>query len=240
MTSSSSEDDPPERSADSPAGRDPAWGEFDRYVSALFSLEDEAVTAGLERSSREGLPDIRVSSPHARFLELLVRLRGARRVLEIGTLGGFSTIFLARGVGPAGCVVSLEIDAHHAEVARTNLRDAGIHDRVRVLVGDAHETLARLIAEPTEPFDLLFIDAEKHGYPAYLDAALELAAPGAVLVADNVVWKGDVLDAGSDDRDVRGLREFNARVAAHPGIHATILQTVSEEGWDGVLIGIVE
>lgn len=218
----------------------PEWAEFDEYVSALFSLEDEAIRAGLDRADREGLPDIRVSTPQARFLELLVRLRGARRTLEIGTLGGFSTTFLARGVGPDGQVVSLEADPHHADVARANLRDAGLSDRVEVVVGDAHATLAEMIRDDVSTFDLVFLDAEKHGYPAYLESAVALASPGALLVADNVVWNGEVLDADSDDPDVRGLRDFNARVAAHPRIRATILQTVSEEGWDGVLIGIVE
>lgn len=218
----------------------PKWAEFDQYVSALFSLDDEAVRAGLDRAEHAGLPDIRVSTPHARFLELLARLRGARRILEVGTLGGFSTTFLARGAGPEGHVVSLEVDPHHAEVARANLEEAGLADRVDVRVGDAHETLAEMIADDVPTFDLIFLDAEKHGYPAYLESALALASPGALLIADNVVWDGEVLDAASDDRDVRGLREFNARVAAHPRISATILQTVSDEGWDGILIGIVE
>jgi len=218
----------------------PEWAEFDEYVSALFSLEDEAVRAGLDRAEREGLPDIRVSTPQARFLELLVRLRGARRILEIGTLGGFSTIYLARGAGPDGHVVTLEVDPHHAEVARENLRHAGLYDRVDVVVGDAHATLAEMVRDDAPAFDLVFIDAEKHGYPAYLESAMALASAGCLLVADNVVWKGEVLDADSDDPDVRGLRDFNARVAAHPRIRATILQTVSDEGWDGLLIGIVE
>lgn len=218
----------------------PEWAEFDRYVSALFSLEDAAVRAGLDRARREGLPDIRVSTPHARFLELLVRLRGARHILEVGTLGGFSTTFLARGAGPDGRVVTLEADPHHAEVARANLEDAGLADRVDVRVGDAHETLAKLSGDDVPGFDLIFLDAEKHGYPDYLESALALASPGALLIADNVVWDGEVLNADSDDPDVRGLREFNARVAAHPRIAATILQTVSDEGWDGILLGIIE
>lgn len=218
----------------------PRWGAFDAYVTDLFGLVDEPVARGLERAREAGMPDIRVSAPHARFLELLVRLGGARRVLEIGTLAGFSTTFLARGVPPSGEVVSLELDEGHAEVARTNLHDAGVGDRVRVLVGDAHASLARLVDEGAAPFDAVFIDAEKSGYPAYLDAVLELARPGTLVVADNVVWGGEVLDAHSDDPDVRGLRDFNARVAAHPRLRATIVQSGSDEGWDGMLLALVE
>lgn len=218
---------------------DARFAAFDAYVTELFGLVDAPVERGLRRARAAGMPGIEVSAPHARFLELLVRLRGARRVLEIGTLAGFSTTYLARGVGGDGRVVTLEIDPEHARVARANLRDAGVGERVEVVVGDAHATLTRLVAEGSGPFDAVFIDAEKAGYPAYLDAVLELSRPGTLIVADNVVWGGDVLDAGSDDPDVRGLREFNARVAAHPRLDATIVQSASEEGWDGMLLALV-
>lgn len=220
---------------------EPPWADADAYITGLFSLVDADVRSGLERSAREGLPEIEVSAPVGRLLELLVRLKRARRVLEIGTLGGFSTTFLARGVGSDGRVVTLEIDDRHADVARRNLADAGVGDRVEVLVGDAHQSLARLAREGADPFDAIFLDAEKAGYPAYLDAVLALASPGALLVADNVIWGGEVLDPDSDDPDARGLRAFNERVAEHPRIRATILQTGSgSDGWDGLLIGLVE
>lgn len=217
----------------------PRWGAFDAYTTELFGLVDAPVARGLERAREARLPDIEVSAPHARFLELLVRLRDARRVLEVGTLGGFSTTYLARGVGPEGRVVSLEIDPDRARVARANLADAGLDGRVDVVVGDAHGTLAEWVDEGVEPFDAIFIDAEKSGYPAYLERALDLSRPGTLIVADNVVWGGDVLDAESDDPEVRGLREFNARVAAHPRLAATIVQSGSEEGWDGMLVALV-
>jgi predicted O-methyltransferase YrrM len=217
----------------------PRFAAFDDYVTDLFDLVDGPVARGLERARDAGLPEIEVSAPHARLLELLVRLSGARRVLEIGTLAGFSTTYLARGVGSGGEVVSLELDPDHAQVARANLADAGVGARVTVVVGDAHASLARLVAEGGEPFDAVFIDAEKAGYPAYLDAVLELSRPGTLIVADNVVWGGDVLDEGSDAPDVRGLREFNARAAEHPRLDATIVQSGSREGWDGLLLARV-
>lgn len=217
----------------------PRFAAFDTWVTEIFGLVDDAVAGGLARAAAAGLPDIRVSAPHARFLELLVRLRGARRVLEIGTLAGFSTTYLARGVGPAGRVVTLELDPTHAAVARRNLDEAGVGERVEVVIGDAHATLARLAEGGAQPFDAVFIDAEKAGYPAYLEAVLALVEPGALIVADNVVWGGEVLDADSDDPDVRGLREFNTRVASDPRLHATVVQSASDEGWDGMLLAQV-
>lgn len=216
------------------------WTDVDRYVTDLFSLLDRPLARGLARSEAAGLPSIQVSPPEGRFLEILLRLRGARRVLEVGTLGGFSTTFLARAVGPSGTVVSLEIDPDHARVARENLREAGVEARVEIRVGDGHETLQAMRTAGEEPFDAIILDAEKGGYPDYLRATLELAAPGALLFADNAVWNGDILEADSDDPDIEGLRAFNAAVAAHPGVTATIIQTVGGRGWDGFLLGVVD
>jgi predicted O-methyltransferase YrrM len=215
------------------------WSKVDAYATDLFGLLDPVLASVVSRSEEEDLPAIQVSECQGKFLEILVRGCRAKRVLEVGTLGGFSTIFLARGVGPGGTVVTLELEPRHAAVARESLRESGLEHRVEVREGDAHESLSRMVTEGVEPFDFVFIDAEKSGYPRYLDPVLRLSRPGTMLVADNVVRRGEVVDAGSDDPDVRGIREFNARVAAAPGLEATILQTVGTKGHDGLLIAVL-
>ncbi len=221
------------------ATHDPTWSKVDHYATELFGLLDPELASVAARSQAADLPAIQVSECQGKFLELLVRLSGARRVLEIGTLGGFSTTFLARGVGQGGTVLSLELDERHASIAREGLIDIGLGARVDIVVGDAHESLRRMIDEGAEPFDLVFLDAEKSGYPRYLDAILKLSRPGTLLVADNVVRDGRVLDSASDDEHVRGVQEFNARVAEAPALDATLLQTVGVKGYDGLLIAIV-
>jgi predicted O-methyltransferase YrrM len=218
---------------------DSLWSQVDAYATDLFELLDPALASVVSRSEEGDLPAIQVSECQGKFLEILVRGCGARRVLEIGTLGGFSTTFLARGVGPDGSVITLELDPRHAAVARESLRESGLETRVEVLEGDAHESLRRMIAEGAEPVDFVFLDAEKSGYPRYLEAILRLSRPGTMLVADNVVRRGNVLDSVSDDPNVRGVREFNARVAATPGLEATILQTVGTKGHDGLLLAVL-
>lgn len=215
------------------------WSKVDAYATDLLGLLDPALASVVSRSQEAELPAIQVSECQGKFLEILVRGCRAKRVLEVGTLGGFSTTFLARGVPPGGVVISLELDPRHAAVARASLRECGLEDRVEVREGDAHESLRRMLAEGEEPFDFVFIDAEKPGYPRYLDPVLELSHPGTMLVADNVVRRGEVIDSDSDDPNVSGVREFNTRVAATPGLEATILQTVGTKGHDGLLVAVL-
>lgn len=218
----------------------PVWQAVDDHVSELFRLLDPALAATLDRSDAEGLPPIQLSTAQGHFLRLLSRAVGASRVLEIGTLGGFSAMLMARGTAEDGTVVSLELDAHHAAVARRNISDAGLADRIRIIEGDAHASLARMVDADEPPFDLMFLDAEKSGYPAYLDAMLGLSKKGTVIVADNVVREGAILDEDDRDEDTRGVREFLARVASTPRLSATVVQTVGSKGHDGFLFALVE
>jgi predicted O-methyltransferase YrrM len=215
------------------------WTAVDRYFEGWLVPTDEALEAGLKASRDAGLPAIDVTPLQGRFLELLVKMTGARRVLEIGTLGGYSTTWLARGLAEGGLVVSLELEPHHAEVARGNLRRAGVLDRVDVRVGPALEGLEAMVAGDAEPFDLIFIDADKPGYPEYLGWALKLARPGTVMVADNVVRDGKVVEADSDDANVQGVRRFTEMVAAEPRLSATALQGVGRKGYDGFVLAVV-
>ncbi len=215
------------------------WAEVDRYFGDQLAPRDQALDAALKANEKNGLPTIDVSWFLGRFLELLVRMSGARRVLEIGTLGGYSTIWMARGLPEGGQIVSLELDPHHAEVARANLRNAGILDKVDLRVGRASESLADLDAGDAAPFDLIFIDADKSGYPEYLDWSLKLSRPGTVIVADNVVRDGKVIQAQNADPDIQGVRRFTELVAAEPRLSATVLQTVGAKGYDGFAVAVV-
>ena len=215
------------------------WTAVDEYAVELFLGGDATWKDALERSDAAGLPDIQVSPVQGALLGILVRSTRARRVLEIGTLGGFSTIFLARALPPGGRVVSLEIDPAHAAVARANLERAGVSDRVEVLEGDAHGTLDRLRREGVEPFDFVFVDAEKEGYVRYLEEVLPLCRAGTLIIADNVVRRGEVVDPDASDSRVTGARDFNARVAAEPSLEGIVLQTVGTKGHDGMAIAVV-
>lgn len=212
----------------------------DEHVAELFGLLDPELATTLARCETEGLPSIQVSAPQGHFLRLLVLATGAKRVLEIGTLGGFSTILLARGLGDDGIVVSLELDGHHAAVARRNVAEAGLEHRVEIVEGNAHASLADMVARGEKPFDLIFLDAEKSGYPAYLDAVLDLSRRGTVLIADNVVRRGAILEEDTEDAHTTGIREFNARVAASSRLSGTIVQTVGSKSHDGFLFAVVE
>jgi len=212
----------------------------DAHLDEVFGTPDAALRDALARSEEAGLPPIGVSASTGRFLQVLVAARGARRVLEIGTLGGYSTIWLARALPEDGRLITLEHDPHHAEVARTNLDAAGVGDRVEIVVGDALASLARMQDEGTEPFDLTFIDADKAPYADYLEAAVRLSSPRAVIVADNVVRGGAITSGGSDDAAVAGVQRFNAALAAHPQLQAcAVLQIVGEKGHDGLGFGVV-
>jgi predicted O-methyltransferase YrrM len=213
------------------------WTAVDRYLADRLLEPDGALDAALEASAAAGLPASGVSPTQGRLLELLVRIQGARTILELGTLGAYSAIWLARALPPDGRLVTLELDARHAEVARANLARAGLADVVEVRVGPARDTLAALAAEGHAPFDLVFIDADKAGNAEYLAAALELSRPGTVIVADNVVRGGSVLDG--DDASAVGVRGFFDVIAAEPRLRATAIQTVGEKGYDGFALAVV-
>ena len=215
------------------------WQAVDDYISALFGPDDAALASALQDSAAAGLPAIAITPPFGRLLHVLARTVGARRILEIGTLGGYSAIWLARALPPDGRLITLEFDPVHAEIGQTNIARAGLADRVEVRVGRAVDSLAALAEEEAEPFDLIFIDADKPSYPAYLHWSLRHARPGALIIADNVVRQGRVADAADDDANVRGVRQFNAALAAEPRLTATILQTVNSKGYDGVAIAVV-
>jgi predicted O-methyltransferase YrrM len=190
-------------------------------------------------NEKAGLPPIDVSRLLGKFLNLLVRISGARRVLEIGTLGGYSTIWLARALPEGGRIVSLESDPHHAGVATMNLHNAGVLDRVDMFIGRAIDSLPILEASGDGPFDLIFIDADKESYAEYLDWALKLSHPGTVIIADNIVRDGKVVEPDSTDPRIQGVRRFNEKLAAEPRLSATALQTVGPKGYDGLALALV-
>ncbi|AIO35863.1 O-methyltransferase, putative [Burkholderia cenocepacia] len=215
------------------------WNQMDAYFSATLVPSDDALDAALAASEAAGLPAINVAPNQGKLLQLLATIRGARRILEVGTLGGYSTIWLARALPPGGRLVTLELNPAHAEVATRNIARAGFAQAVSVVVGSAKESLARLIADGEAPFDFIFIDADKDNNRAYLDAALKLSRPGTVIVVDNVVRRGRVADPDNRDPDVVGVREGFARIAAEPRLTTTAVQTVGQKGWDGFSISIV-
>ena len=214
----------------------PAWREVDAYFGAALVSEDAALAAARESSAATTMPDAEVAPNQGAFLALLTKIAGASRVLEFGTLAGYSTIWFARAVGPAGRVVTLELEESNAAVARANLARAGVLDRVDVHVGPAAAAAQRLLDARTEPFDLVFIDADKPSNPLYLDAALRLTRPGALIVIDNVVRDGAVVAPDTGDPRVDGVRAVTADIAANPDLEATALQTVGLKGWDGLII----
>lgn len=214
------------------------WKKVDEYFSALIK-PDAALEAALQVNRAADLPAIDVTALQGRFLELLIRLSGARRVLEIGTLGGYSTIWLAQALPPDGVVVTLEVEPKHAEIAEKNIEHAGLADRVQLRLGPALETLAVIGQEHTEPFDFIFIDADKAGYPEYLQWSLNLSHKSTLIVADNVVRDGKVIEPDNPDANIQGVRRFTELVAADPRLSATVLQTVGSKGYDGFTIALV-
>ncbi|MFE7399571.1 O-methyltransferase [Streptomyces sp. NPDC057557] len=215
------------------------WTEVDDYFNGLLVGPDEALDAAVEASDKAGLPAIQVAANQGKLLNLLARLQGARTVLEIGTLGGYSTIWLARALPEGGKVVTLEADPAYAEIARANIERAGLANVVEIRVGRALDTLPELVAEGHGPFDVVFIDADKPSNPDYLAWSLKLTRPGSLIVADNVVRDGEVVDGGSDDPKVQGVRRFTELVAADPRLSATALQTVGSKGYDGLMMVLV-
>jgi predicted O-methyltransferase YrrM len=215
------------------------WTAVDGYFSDLLVPADAALEAALAASAAAGLPAINVSPVQGKLLQLLARAIGAHNVLEIGTLGGYSSIWLARALPDGGRLVSLEADPRHAEVARANIARAGLDSSVEVRLGMALDLLPELAAEGGEPFDLVFIDADKPNNAAYFDWALQLTRPGSIIVVDNVVREGDVIDAVSDSPTVQGVRRFLERLATEPRVSATAIQTVGGKGYDGFAIALV-
>jgi predicted O-methyltransferase YrrM len=217
------------------------WDRVDRYFSELLapSAQDDAFDAALAANQKADLPPIDVTRLQGKFLDLLVRIIGARRVLEIGTLGGYSTLWIANALQEGGSVVTLEFEPLHAKVARENIRKAGMADRVDVRVGAAIDTLPALEEAGVAPFDLIFIDADKESYPEYLEWSLKLSRPGTLIVADNVVRDGMVADADCHDPRVQGVQRFTELLAAEPRLSATVLQTVGAKGYDGFALAVV-
>ena len=209
---------------------------IDSYVEELFAPPDPALEGALRRSRRAGLPEIHVSPNEGKLLQLLTGIAGARRILEVGTLGGYSTIHLARALPEDGFLVSLELDESYAELARENLAEAGLEDRVEVRVGDARELLADMVENAEGPFDLTFIDADKESYPEYLEWDLRLSRPGSLILADNTIRGGSVINPKDDS--ARATREFNERLARAPRLSALILPLLRERV-DGLAIARV-
>lgn len=212
------------------------WDAVDDWIESQLVSEDSTLRGAVAASVKAGLPPIQVSPAQGRMLELLVRMTNARTVLEVGTLGGYSTIWLARRLPSDGRVVTLELDPRHAEVARANVAAAGLGDLVEVRVGAA----ATLMGELQEPFDLVFIDADKASTPEYFGHALRLSHPGSVIVVDNVVRGGAVVDGPGDDADLAGIRRFAELVRQEPRVRATAIQTVGRKGYDGFALVYVE
>lgn len=216
------------------------WDAVDAYFTGMLVRQDAALEEALRASEAAGLPAIAVSPPHGKLLHLLARLAGARKILEIGTLGGYSAIWLARALPPGGRLVTLELDPRHAEVARANLVRAGVDGLVEIRLGRALDSLEVLAREGAGPFDLVFIDADKESNAEYFDAALKLSRPGTLIVVDNVVRKGAVVDAASTNAMVQGVRRLVERMAAEPRVSATAIQTVGVKDYDGFAVARVE
>ena len=216
------------------------WKQVDGYLASLLAPADDALTAALTANHEANLPTIDVPVQLGKFLALMIRISGTKRVLEIGTLGGYSTIWMARAIPADGKVVTLELEPRHAEIARGNLARAGVLDRVDLRVGPASESLREIHEAGAAPFDFTFIDADKKSLPEYLDWSLKLARVGTIIVADNVIRDGKVIDAESTDPHIQGTRRFLELVTAHPRLSATVIQTVDSKGYDGFAMAVVK
>lgn len=213
------------------------WQAVDDYIAGKLVGEDDALVAALANNAAQGLPPIDVSAAQGKMLFLLAKMAGAKHILEIGTLGGYSTIWLARALPEGGALVSLELDPHHAAVARENLAGAGVSDRVDVRVGPAADSLAAMSADA--PFDFVFIDADKQGNAHYVSEAIRLGRAGTTIIVDNVVREGGVVDASSGDERIEGTRALFDMLQSDPRLDATAVQTVGSKGWDGFVLARV-
>lgn len=216
------------------------WGKVDEYIKDKLMDKDDVLEQTLIKNKQAGLPEIDVSPAQGKLLYLLAKTKGAKRILEIGTLGGYSTIWLARALEEDGELLTLEAVSHHAETAQQNIDRAGLAERVTILQGKALDTLSQLKEQDTLPFDLIFIDADKPNNPQYLKWALHFSKKGTVIIADNVVRNGAVLHASDQDERVKGTREFFDLLKQESRIEATAIQTVGEKGYDGFIYGIVK
>ncbi|ALM26750.1 methyltransferase [Bacillus sp. L_1B0_12] len=216
------------------------WGKVDEYIKDKLMAKDDVLEQTLIKNKQAGLPEIDVSPAQGKLLYLLAKTKGAKRILEIGTLGGYSTIWLARALEADGELMTLEAVRHHAETAQQNIDRAGLAERVTILQGKALDTLSQLKEQDTLPFDLIFIDADKPNNPKYLKWALHFSKKGTVIIADNVVRNGAVLHASDQDERVKGTREFFDLLKQESRIEATAIQTVGEKGYDGFIYGIVK
>ena len=219
--------------------REETWTAVDSYFTSRFVGADLALDAALAANAAAELPAIDVSPNQGKFLHLLARMQQARHILEIGTLGGYSTIWLARALPADGRLITMEFEPRHAAVAQSNINRAGLAERVEIRVGAALDSLAQLATENPEPFDMIFIDADKDNYPNYLPWALKFSRPGTLILADNVVRDGAILDPSHHDPRVQGTRQFLELLAAEPRLAATALQTVGSKGYDGFAMAVV-
>lgn len=219
---------------------DETWSEVDHYLAGILIGHDSALTSVLESSAGMGLPPIEVSPTQGKLLMLLVKMLGAKRVLEIGTLGGYSTVWMARGLPKDGELISLESVQKHADIAHANAVRAGVIDRVTIQVGKALDSLAEFVASSAKPFDLVFLDADKSNNAKYLEWAMMLTHPGSVIVCDNVIWAGRVADESNEETAAVAARAFLSAVAADDRLEATAIQTVGVKGWDGFVIARVK
>jgi predicted O-methyltransferase YrrM len=215
------------------------WSDVDKYLVSLLVPADPTLALALTNSDEAGLPKINVAPNQGKLLMLLAKMAGAVRVLEVGTLGGYSTIWLARSLPSNGTLISLELEPHHANVARENLKGAGVETLVEIRVGQANDSLRQMIEDEIEPFDFIFIDADKEGYPEYLDLSLRLCRVGTVIVADNVIRDGEVTNIESTDPRVLGVRTFLERAASESRLDGTAVQTVGSKGYDGFALFVV-
>lgn len=215
------------------------WTEVEKYFGGMIG-EDEALKEALRDCKKAKLPPIGVAPNEGKLLLLVAQMIGARKMLEVGTLGGYSTIWLARGMAEGGKLITLEYEQKHADVAMKNIARAGLEHTVEIRVGDAKESMPRLASEGAGPFDLIFLDADKAGYATYFDWSLKLSRKGTVIIADNVVRDGQVLKAKSKDASVPGIRKFNRAVAAESRVKATAIQTVGSKGYDGFALMVVQ
>ncbi len=213
--------------------------QVDGYIEGLFVPHDEALAQGLKDAEAAGLPSINVSANEGKLLYLITKMAQAKRVLEIGTLGGFSTTWLARALPGNGKLITLELDQKHADVARKNLDRAGVGDKVEIRVGRASDSLQKMITQGETPFDLIFIDADKPGYVEYLNRSLQLTRPGTVILADNLIRNGRVMDSHPGDESARGAKAYNDALAQHPRLESIILP-ILRETLDGLSISIVK
>ncbi|WP_421505731.1 O-methyltransferase [Erwinia rhapontici] len=216
----------------------PRWTQVDQYLVEQLVPQDAALLAALENNQAAGLPAIDVAPNQGKLLNLLAKMVGAKRILEIGTLGGYSTLWLARALPDDGKVITLEYEAHHAEIAAQNIRRAGLESKVTICVGAALDTLPTLA--DAAPFDMIFIDADKRNNPAYLEWAIQYSRSGTLIIGDNVVRNGQVADGDTSDWNIQGVRDFLSQMGSDPRLDATAIQTVGAKGWDGFSLALVK